>query len=137
MGTDAQEEDSVPFQADGHRVERQGAEEVAAHALLDLGEGAGGGIDPVDGQILRQAVEFGGEVEVADELRRAGVDEEQVFKQAAQGAKEIDGLFLAVGAGAVAFSGVEELGIVGIAEGGAQQDEGILAAGQVDGRGRW
>ena len=59
------------------------------------------------------------------------MDEEQVFKQAAQSAEEIDGFFLAVGAGAIAFCRVEELRIVGVAEGGAQQDQSILAAGEV------
>ena len=37
-------------EADGHGVKRKGAEEVAAHALLDLNEGAGRGVDPVDGE---------------------------------------------------------------------------------------
>ena len=42
--------DSVSFQADGHRIQRQGTEEVAAHALLDLDEGAGCCVDPVNGE---------------------------------------------------------------------------------------
>ena len=73
------------------------------------------------------------DVEVADEVGGAGDDEEQVFEQAAEGAEEVDGFLLAVGAGAVGFGGVEELGVVGIAEGGAEEDEGVVAAGEVDG----
>ena len=98
---------SVSVEADGHGVEREGAEEVAAHALLDLDESAGGRVDPVHIQVLGEAVEFRGEVDVADKLRRAGEDQKQVFEEAPRGAEEVDGFFLAVGAGAVAFCGME------------------------------
>ena len=92
---------------------------------------------------MGEAVEFGSEVEVADEMRRAGDEEEQVFKEAAECAEEVDGLFLAVGAAAIGFRGVEEGGVVGlpprgrrpireVAEGGSEQNEGILAAQEVD-----
>jgi len=40
----------VAVEADGHGVEREGAKEVAAHALLDLNEGAGCRVDPVNGE---------------------------------------------------------------------------------------
>jgi hypothetical protein len=65
----------------GHGVERERAEEVAAHAGLDLDEGAGGGVDPVDGEAFARGGEFGFEIDVADEARGSGDDEEQVFKR--------------------------------------------------------
>ena len=71
-------------------------------------------------------------IEVADQVRRAGHDQQQVFNQAAEGAQQVDGLLLAVGAGAIALRGVEELRIVRFAQGGAQQDERVLAAGEID-----
>ena len=43
------------------------------------------------------------------ERGRAGHDQQQVFNEAAERAQQVDGLLLAVGAGAVAFGGVEEL----------------------------
>ena len=43
---------SVAVEAYGHGIEREGAEEVAAHALLDLDEGAGGTVDPIHIQVL-------------------------------------------------------------------------------------
>jgi hypothetical protein len=58
---------SDPFEADGHGVQGERAEQVAAHALLHLDEGAGGSIDPVHGQALGQALQIGGQIEVADE----------------------------------------------------------------------
>ena len=97
------------FEADGHGVEGEGAKEIAPHALFDLDEGAGGAIDPVDREALGEVVEFGGEVEVADEGGGSGDDEEEIFNEAAEGAEEVDGFQLAVGAGAVGFGGVEEL----------------------------
>ena len=128
-----------PFKADGHGIEGEGAEEVAAHALLHLDEGAGGSIDPVDGEALGEAVKVGGEIEVADEGGSSCNDEEKVFNEAAEGTEEFDGLLLAVGAGAIALSGMEELGVVGFPQGCAEQDQRVLAAGevgaQVDGEG--
>ncbi len=120
---------SASFEADGHGVEGEGAEEVAAHALFDLDEGAGGAVDPVDGEALGEAVEFGGEVEVADEGGGSGDDEEQIFNEAAEGAEEVDGFLLAVGAGAVGFGGVEELGIVGF----RSEDEDLSGGPRVHG----
>ena len=79
-------------------------------------------------------VELGGEIEIADQRRRAGHDEQQIFNEAAESAEEVDGLLLAVGAGAVGLGGMEELrNSPGPAERGAEKDEGILAAGEVGG----
>ena len=89
------------------------------------------------GEALGEAVEVGGEIEVADEGGRAGDDEQQIFNEAAESAEQVDGLLLAVGAGAIAFSGVEELGVVGLPECGAEEDERVLAAGEVGGEIEW
>ncbi len=92
----------------------------------------GGGVNPVYTYVLCKASDFGFDVEIADELRRAGDDEEQVFDEAAEGAEQVDGLLLAVGSGAVALCGVEERRVIRLAESGAQQDERVLAAGEVN-----
>ena len=42
-------------------------------------------------------------------LGRAGDQQQEVFDKAAQGAQEVDGLLLAIGAGAIAFGRVKEL----------------------------
>lgn len=138
----------LTVETDGHGVKREGAEEVAAHALFYLAQGAGGRVNPVDGSFLDSGLDGGsllrgdvlgeggqlrGQVKVTDELRGAGDDEEQVFKQTAQGAKQADGFFLAVGAEAVALGGVEKLRVVWLAECRAEQDEGVLSAGEVSG----
>jgi hypothetical protein len=47
-------EGTVCRQSHGHGVERERTQQVAAHALFDLDEGAGGGVDPVDGEAVRQ-----------------------------------------------------------------------------------
>ena len=52
------------------------------------------------------------EVEVADERGVPATDQQQIFDQAAQRAQQVDGLFLPVGAGAVAFRGVKELRVI-------------------------
>ena len=77
----------VSVEAGDHGVEGKRAEEVAAHALLHLDEGAGGGVDPVYAETLSEPAEFGFEVDVADELGRSGDDEEQIFNEAARGAE--------------------------------------------------
>jgi len=41
-----------------------GTEQVASHALFDLGEGVGGGVNPVYTYVLRQASEFGFDVQM-------------------------------------------------------------------------
>ena len=46
--------------------------------------------------------------------------------------EQVDGLLLAVGAGAVAFRGVEEHGVIRLPQRCAQQDESVLAAGQIN-----
>jgi len=50
----------------GHGVERERTQEIAAHALLDLNEGASGVVDPFDGEALGETRELGGNVDVAD-----------------------------------------------------------------------
>lgn len=125
----------ISFKGSGHGIERKGTEEVAAHAGLDLYEGAGGGVNPVDGKgrFAGEPGEFGFEVKVADEARGSSDDEEEVFNEAAQGAEKADGFFLTVGAGAVTLCGVEELRVVGFLKRGAEQNERVLAAGEVSG----
>ena len=126
-------------EGDGHGVDGEGAEQVAAHALLHLNEGAGGIVNPIDRQVLGHAAELGGEVDVADEVRRAGNNQQQILKQAAGGAEQADHLLLAVCAGAELFRDLEELRIVGLPQRGAEQDESLLAARdvsrEVDGEG--
>ena len=115
-----------------YSVERDGTEQVASHALFDLDEGVGGRVNPVYTYVLSQASEFGFDVQIADELGRTGHDKEQVFDEAAQGAEQVDGLLLAVSAGAVALGGVEERGVIGLTQSCAEQDEGVLAAGEIN-----
>jgi hypothetical protein len=94
-------------------------------------EGVGGAVDPVEGHAGGELGEFGGDVLVADELGRAGDEHEQVFDEGVGGAEQVEGFLLAVGAAAVGFGGAEECGEIGIAQGIAQDDEGVLAAGEV------
>ena len=61
---------------------------------------------------------------------RAGYDQQQVLDQAAESAEQVDGLLLAVGSGAVTFSGVEELRIIRLAKGGVKQNQRVLAGWQ-------
>ena len=49
---------------------------------------------------------------VADQSGGSGHDQEQILDEAAEGAEQADGFFLAIGAGAVALSDVEESGVV-------------------------
>jgi len=76
--------------------------------LLDLDESASGAIYPVDGETFSKVGEFGSEVEVADERRCSGDDEQEVFDEAGESAKEVDGLLLTISAGAIGFGSVEE-----------------------------
>src|ERR1035441_1394174 len=80
----------IAIEAGGHGVEGERAEQVAAHALLHLDEGAGGRGDPVDAEALSQAGEFAFEVDIADELGRSGDHQEQIFNEAAEGAEQGD-----------------------------------------------
>ena len=50
----------------GEGVEGEAAEEVAAHAGVDLIETTGGGFDPLKGEGLREAFELGADVGVAE-----------------------------------------------------------------------
>lgn len=122
----------MPFEGYGHGIKRQRAEQVAAHALLDLDEGAGGAVDPVDGEAFREAGEFGVQIEVADERRGSGHDEQQVLNEAAEGAEQVEGLLLAVGAAAVGVRGAEEAGEIRFPQRVADEQQSILAAGEVD-----
>ena|ERR1035441_6512253 len=120
-------------QAHRHGIERKGPEQIAAHALLDLGEGSSGTVDPVDceSRVADELGQFGFEVEVANEARRARDDKEQILNEAAQSTQKIDGFFVAVGAGAITLCGVEELGVVRLAQRCAEEDQGVLTAGEV------
>lgn len=62
-------------------VEREAAEKVATHAALHLVEAAGGLFDPLEGEGLDKALEFGAKVGVAEKLGGAGLEEEDVFEQ--------------------------------------------------------
>ena len=70
----------------GVGVEGEGAQEVAAHSALDLVETAGGLLDPLEGEGLGEAFEFGAEVGVAEEFGGAGLKEEDVFEEEGEGA---------------------------------------------------
>ena len=115
----------------GHRVERERAQQIAAHALFDLDEGARGAVDPLHGQAFGQALEIGGEIDVADERRCARDDQKQILKQASESAQQIHRLLLAFGAGTIGFGGVEELGIIRLAQSRAQDDERVSAAQEI------
>lgn len=97
----------------GEGVEGEGAEEVAAEARVDLVDGVGGSLDEGEGEGGGEAVELGADVDVADELGGAGVEEEQVFKEEGEGAEEREGFLLAFGAAAVGVSHFEESGVIG------------------------
>ena len=56
----------VAAKADGHGVEREGAEQVAAHALLDLIERARSRVKPIDAKPLSQAGQLGCKVQIAN-----------------------------------------------------------------------
>jgi hypothetical protein len=75
-----------------------------ARSIHSKGEGGG------------EAVELGAEVDVAQELGGAGVEEEEVFEQQREGAEERGGLLLAVGSGAVGLGHLEERGVVGVGD---------------------
>jgi hypothetical protein len=98
----------------GEGVEGEPAEEVAAEAGVDLVEGVAGAFDPLEGKGGGEAVEFGTEVDVAEELGGSGVEEEEVFEQQRERAEEGCGFLLAVGSGAVGLGHLEESGVVGV-----------------------
>jgi len=74
-------------QAEGHGVDGEGAEEVAAHAAFDIVESARGAVDPVDGETFGKMGELGRDVEVADQGGRAGDEEQKVFEETAERAQ--------------------------------------------------
>ena len=117
----------------GEGVEGEGAEEVAAHAALDLVEAAGGVFDPGEGEGVVEAIELGAEVGVADEFGGAGVEEEEVFEEEREGAEESGGFLLAFGSGAVGLGHLEEGGVVGLGGGVAKEEERVGAGGDVGG----
>ena len=98
-----------------------------------MAEAAGGGLDPVPSDSRGHGGELALEVNVADELRGFGFDEEQVFEEGGCGAEEAFGFFLSFGSGAVGFSNVEEVGVIGLTDGVAEEDERVGAAGEVCG----
>ena len=111
-GCSLQELAAAAFELDGEGVEREGAEEVTAHAALDGVHGADGLFDPVEGEGVGEALEVGSLVDVADAIGCAGLQEEDVLEQAGEGAEERCGLGLALGSGAVGLGHAEEGGVV-------------------------
>ena len=89
--------------------------------------------DPLEREGLGEAVQFGAEVGVAEELGGAGLEEEDVFEQEGQGAEQLGGFLLAFGSGAVGFGHFEESGVVGLGGGVAKEQEGVGAGGSVGG----
>ena len=98
---------------------------------MDLVEASGGLLDPVEGEGLGEAFEFGAEVGVAEEFGGAGVEEEEVFEEEGEGAEEGGGLLLAFGSGAVGLGHLEEGGVVGFGGGVADEEQGVGAGGGV------
>ena len=96
--------------------------------MLHLDEGASGAVDPVDSEPFGEARQLSGEIDVANERRRSGNHEQQIFNQAGERAQQIDGFLLAVGASAIALGGVEKGGVIRLAQRSAQNDECIFAA---------
>ncbi len=96
----------------GEGVEREGAEEVAAEAGLDLVDGLAGALDPGEGEGGGEAVEFGAEVDVAEQFGSSSVEQEEVFEEERKGAEEGGGFLLPVGSGAVGFGRLKEGGVV-------------------------
>ncbi len=72
----------------GEAIEGEGAEQIAAHAGFDLAETAGGGLDPVEADSRGHGGELALEIDVADELRGFGFEEEKVFEEGGGGAEE-------------------------------------------------
>ena len=99
----------------GEGVEREGAEEVAAEAGVDLVEGVTGAFDPCEGKGSGEPFELGAEINVAEEFGGPGVEQEKVFEEQREGAQKGHGFLLAIGSGAVGFSHLEESGVVGFA----------------------
>src|ERR1039458_7450059 len=118
----------------GEGVEREGAEEVAAEAGLDLVEGVAGAFDPGERQGSGEALEFGAQVDVAEKSGRAGVEQQQVFEQQREGAEERGGFLLAVGPGAVGFGHLEEGGVIGFGVSGTRCPIASEAASLSSGR---
>ncbi|WP_433983224.1 hypothetical protein [Tunturiibacter empetritectus] len=72
----------------GEGVEGEAAKEVAAQSALYLVESAGGGFDPSEAEGAAEAVEFGAQVGVADELGSACAEEEEIFEEEGEAAEE-------------------------------------------------
>ena len=73
----------------------------------------------------------GSNVDVAHQLGRTGHHQEQVFDQSSQRPQQAYGLFLPIGAPAVPLRGLKQLRIIGFTQRGLQNEERILAAGQI------
>src|SRR5437879_10061461 len=78
----------------GEGVEREVAQEVAAHAGVDLDEAAAGLLDPGEGDGGGEAFEFGAQVGVAQHLGGAALEQEEVFEDERVGAEQGLGLGL-------------------------------------------
>ena len=85
----------------GEGVQREVAQQVAAHAAVDLVEAAAGVFDPGEGDRGGETLEVGTEIDVADQLRGSGEQEQQVFEEQGEGAQQGRGSGLALGSGAV------------------------------------
>ena len=90
MGT-ATRERLFEIEGHGHGVERERPQQVAAHAGFHLDQGAGSVVDPLDAHALGEAGELGFNIDIPNQPRSSGNDEEQVLNQAAEGAQQIEG----------------------------------------------
>ena len=66
-------------------------------------------------------------------MRGFGFEQEQVFEERRGGAEKALGFRLTFGAGAVGFGDLEQVRRIGLADGVAQEDEGVGAAGEICG----
>ena len=73
----------------------------------------------------------GAEVGVAEELRSARLEQQQVFEKQRERAEERGGLLLAFGSGAVGLGHLEEGGVVGLGGGVADEQQRVGAGGGV------
>ena len=105
---------SRPGQADGERIQRERAQQIAPHALLHLVQAADSGFNPghIDG--LRDAGQLGRQVDVTHQVARSRMQQQQIFEQTGEGMQQGAGLLLPLGARAVGLGYAEERSVVGL-----------------------
>ncbi len=103
------------FQRGGEGIERERAQQVAAQSALHFAETFRGALHPGEVGGFGHLLEFAQNVRIADQLRRAGLQEHQVFEQRVESAEEAFDFLPAFGAGPVALSSLEQLGVVVVA----------------------